>query len=100
MTRLRKIIIAAVVLLSSATISYGGTITGSRAGANSERVGTISGSRTGTITGSRVGTISGSRVGTITGSSAESPGTILGNIHTEILLRLMSLLLSGGCEQI
>lgn len=92
MTRLRKIIIAAVVLLSSATISYGGTITGSRTGAISERVGTISGSRTGTITGSRVGTI--------TGSSAGSRGTILGNMHTEILLRLMSILLSGGCEQI
>ena len=92
MTRLRKIIIAAVVLLSSATISYGGIITGSRTGAISERVGTITGSRTGTITGSRVGTI--------TGSSAESRGTILGNIHTEILLRLMSILLSGGFEQI
>jgi hypothetical protein len=100
MTRLRRTIIAGVLLLCFATLSYGGTITGSRAGASGSRTGTITGSRTGTITGSRTGTITGSRTGTITGSRT---GTITGssvgscdNIYNEFLFRLMSVVLNGA----
>ena len=96
MTRLRKIITAGVLVLSFMTVSYGGTITGSRTGATGARVGTITGSRTGTITGSRLGTITGSRVGTITGSTVESPRTSINDIHTEILFRILGLVLNGG----
>jgi hypothetical protein len=96
MTRLRKIVIAGVLLLCFATLSYGGTITGSRTGASSSRVGTITGSRTGTITGSRVGTITGSRAGTITGSAVGSSRSSFENIYDEFLFRLMSVVLNGG----
>jgi outer membrane lipoprotein SlyB len=96
MTRLRKIVIAGVLLLCSATLSYGGTITGSRTGASGSKVGTITGSRTGTITGSRVGTITGSRMGTITGSAVRSSQNSVDNIYSEFLFRLMSVVLNGG----
>jgi len=95
MTRLKKIVVAGVLLLCFATLSYGGTITGSRTGASGSKVGTITGSRTGTITGSRVGTITGSRAGTITGSAAGSRSS-LDNIYNEFLFRLMSVVLNGG----
>jgi hypothetical protein len=85
MTKIRNIVTSGVLVLSLATISYGGTITGSRTGA--------SGSRVGTITGSRTGTITGSRVGTITGSGTESPRSVLG---ADFLFRLMSLVLNSG----
>lgn len=88
MTRLRRTVIAGILLLCFATLSYGGTITGSRTGA--------SGSRAGTITGSRAGTITGSRVGTITGSSVSSPRGSLDNIYIEFLFRLMNVVLNGG----
>jgi outer membrane lipoprotein SlyB len=103
MTLLKKIVIVGVLLLCFTTLSYGGTITGSRTGASGSKVGTITGSRTGTITGSRTGTITGSRTGTITGSRA---GTITGsaadsrdsleNVYNEVLLRLLSVVLNGG----
>ena len=96
MTRVRTIITSGVLLFSLATISYAGTITGSRTGATESRVGTITGSRTGTITGSRLGTITGSKVGTITGSGAESPRSVLENIHADFLFRLMTLVLNSG----
>jgi hypothetical protein len=96
MRRVGNIITIGVLVLSFVTISYGGTITGSRTGATGSRTGTITGSRTGTITGSRVGTITGSRVGTITGSGADSPRDILENIHPEYLFRLMSLIVNSG----
>jgi hypothetical protein len=96
MTRIRNIVTSGVLVLSLVTISYGGTITGSRTGATGSRVGTITGSRTGTITGSRVGTITGSRVGTITGSGVESPRSVLENIQTDFLFRLISLVLNSG----
>jgi outer membrane lipoprotein SlyB len=95
MTRLRKIVSAGVLVLSFATISYGGTITGSKTSATGSKVGTITGSRTGTITGSRVGTITGSRVGTITGSSADLPRTV-DAIHSQILFRLINIVFNGG----
>src|SRR5262245_34145141 len=85
MTRLRKVVIAGVLLLCFATLSYGGTITGSRTGASGSRVGTITGSRTGTITGSRVGTITGSRVGTITGSTVGFSRDSFDSIYSEFL---------------
>jgi hypothetical protein len=93
MTRIRNIFTSGVLVLSLATISYGGTITGSRTGATGSKVGTITGSRTGTITGSRVGTITGSRVGTITGSGTESPRLVL---EADFLFRLMSLVFNSG----
>src|SRR5215218_5444892 len=96
MTRLRKIVTTGVLVLTFMSVSHGGTITGSRTGATGSRVGTITGSRTGSITGSRLGTITGSRVGTITGSSVESPRTAINDIHTEILFRLIGLVLNGG----
>lgn len=95
MTRLKKIIIAGALLLCFATLSHGGTITGSRTGASGSKVGTITGSRTGTITGSRVGTITGSRVGTITGSAVGSTNSFE-NVYKEFLFRLMSVVLNGG----
>jgi len=96
MTRLRKTVIAGVLMLCFATLSYAGTITGSRTGASGSRVGTITGSRTGTITGSRAGTITGSRVGTITGSSVISPRISFDNIYNEFLFRVMNVVLNGG----
>ena len=93
MTKIRNIVTSGILVLSLATISYGGTITGSRTGASGSRVGTITGSRTGTITGSRVGTITGSKVGTITGSGTELPRSVLG---ADFLFRLMSLVLNGA----
>jgi outer membrane lipoprotein SlyB len=95
MTRFRKIATAAVLVLSFVTVSYGGTITGSRTGSSASRVGTITGSRTGTITGSRVGTITGSRVGTITGSSIGS-SSIGANLTSELLFRVLGIVLNGG----
>ncbi len=96
MTRLRQIITAGILVLSFVTISYGGTITGSRTGPSASKVGTITGSRTGTITGSRTGTITGSRVGTITGSAVGSLSTPIENIYSESLFRLMTVVLNGG----
>jgi len=95
MTRLKKIVIAGVLLLCFATLSHGGTITGSRTGASGSKVGTITGSRVGTITGSRAGTITGSRAGTITGSTVDSRSS-LENVYNEFLFRLMSVVLNGG----
>jgi len=92
MTRLRRTVIVGVLLLCFATLSYGGTITGSRTAASGSRAGTITGSRVGTITGSRAGTITGSRAGTITGSSVGS----FDNIYNEFLFRLMSVVLNGA----
>ena len=93
MTRIRNIVTSGILVLSLATISYGGTITGSRTIATGSKVGTITGSRTGTITGSRVGTITGSRVGTITGSGTESPRSV---VEADFLFRLMSLVFNSG----
>ncbi|MEN3328917.1 MAG: hypothetical protein V7638_3724 [Acidobacteriota bacterium] len=95
MRRLRKIVIVGVLLLCFATLSYGGTITGSRTGASGSRVGTITGSRSGTITGSRAGTITGSRVGTITGSATGSPNGSFDHIYNELLFRLMTAVVNG-----
>ena len=96
MTRVRNIITSGVLVLSFVTISYAGTITGSRTGTTGSRIGTITGSRTGTITGSRAGTITGSRVGTITGSGTESPRSVVASIQAEYLFRLIGLIVTGG----
>lgn len=96
MTQLRKVVIAGVLLLCFASLSYGGTITGSRTGTSGSRVGTITGSRTGTITGSRAGTITGSRTGTITGSTVGSSRNTIDNLYSEFLFRLMTVVLNGG----
>lgn len=96
MNLLRNIVTTGVLILSFVTISYGGTITGSRTGATDSRIGIITGSRSGTITGSTVGTISGSKVGIITGSSTEPPKTIIENLYSDVVIRLLSVVLNGG----
>jgi hypothetical protein len=92
MTQIQKTLVATLMTLSMATVSLGGTITGSR----TTRTGTITGSRTGTITGSRTGTITGSRTGTITGSRiaqgiipAQSERGSKCSIQEELLSNLM-----------
>ena len=95
MTRLRHSVTSGVLILSLVTISYGGTITGSRTVVTGSRVGTITGSRTGTITGSKAGIITGSKVGTITGSG-ESPRSAVDNLRVDFLFRLLSLVLASG----
>lgn len=96
MTRIRNIVTAGVLVLSFATASFAGTITGSRSGATSSRVGTITGSRTGTITGSRAGTITGSRTGTITGSNLKNTAASVPNLREDVVFRLLSILVNGG----
>jgi hypothetical protein len=92
MTQIQKTLVATLMTLSMATVSLGGTITGSR----TARTGTITGSRTGTITGSRTGTITGSQTGTITGSRiaqgiipAQSERGSKFSIQEELLSNLM-----------
>ena len=80
MTRLRNIVAAGVLVLSFATASFAGTITGSRTGATGSKVGTITGSRTGTITGSNVG---------ITSVSVD-------NLRDELVFRLLRIIVTGG----
>jgi hypothetical protein len=93
----KQIFIAAVLTLSLASVSYGGTISGS---ASVSRTGTITGSRTGTITGSRAGTITGSKTGTITGSSSDSSSPSNQDINLSlwdgVMSRMMILLLALG----
>ena len=96
MTRLRNIVAAGVLVLSFATASFAGTITGSRTGATGSKVGTITGSRTGTITGSRVGTITGSRTGTITGSNVGITSVSVDNLRDELVFRLLRIIVTGG----
>jgi len=97
MTRVRKIVTAGVLLLSFTTVSFAGTITGSRTGATGSRVGTITGSRVGTITGSRSGTITGSRTGTITGSRMGTiSGSAVDSIREEFLFRVLGILMNGA----
>src|SRR5215203_1886665 len=91
MKQFRRILTAATLSLSIATISYGGTITGSRTAGT--RVGTITGSRTGTITGSRVGTITGSGTGTILVSNPQNGRAMA---KDEFLSRIFILLLTMG----
>lgn len=102
--QVRRILTAATLTLSLVTVSYAGTITGSKTSASGSRTGTITGSKAGTITGSRAGTITGSRAGTITGSRAGTitgsrAGTItgsrnLGFVDDEFLSRIINLLIS------
>ena len=98
--QLQRILTAAVLTFSLVTVSYAGTITGSRTSASGSRTGTITGSRAGTITGSRAGTITGSRAGTITGSRV---GTITGSrdrtfatLEVDLLSRMITLLVNFG----
>ena len=69
MKSLKKFAGIGLITILAGTVTFAGTITGSRNGTiTGSRNGTITGSRNGTITGSRNGTITGSRNGTITGS--------------------------------
>jgi hypothetical protein len=86
---LRQMLMATILTLSFVTLSFGGTITGSRSN--------IAGSRTGTITGSRTGTITGSRTGTITGSRAtpNHQGSRT-SLQDDLLSRVMLFMLAGS----
>ena len=99
MNKLRRILTATVLTLSLATVSFGGTIVGSRSVSAGSRTGTIVGSRTGTIVGSRTGTIVGSRTGTILGSRAATVGTEYrqaeSNVSSDDLLSRVILLILG-----
>lgn len=88
----RQIFIAMLLILSISSITFAGTITGSR----TSRTGTITGSRVGTITGSKSGTITGSRRGTITGSRLDTVPASTESAATkdEWLTRLASFVLT------
>jgi hypothetical protein len=73
MLKIQRIPMAILLMLSIATVSLAGTITGGRT--STSRTGTIVGGRTGTIVGGRTGTIVGGRTGTIVGGRT---GTIVG----------------------
>lgn len=89
MRQLRQILSIALLTLCFMTVSYGGTITGSKTGTTATRVGTITGSRTGTITGSRVGTITGSRI-----TTSGDPGnpTRLGKFTDDLFFQVVTFL--------
>ena len=93
MTNLRKCATAGILTLCLVTVSYGGTITGSKTGASAAKTGTITGSRAGTITGSRVGTITGSSIPTTSGISAATSRGIFGD---EFLLSVIALIANIG----
>ena len=95
MTRSRNIVTAGILVLSFATASFAGTITGSRTGTTGSKVGTITGSRAGTITGSKVGTITGSRTGTITGSNVGITRVSVDNLREELVFRLLRIIMAG-----
>ena len=89
MTSLKTTLVAATLMLSLSTVSFAGTITGSR----TNSVGTITGSAAGTITGSRTGTITGSAAGTITGSRTNEALNI---IDDGLIAKVTMLVLSIG----
>ena len=53
MAKLRRILMATTLTFSLATVSFGGTMIGSRSNTAGSRTGTMIGSRTGTMIGSR-----------------------------------------------
>ena len=72
MAKLRRILMATTLTFSLATVSFAGTMIGSRSNTAGSRTGTMIGSRTGTMIGSRTGTMIGSRTGTMIGSRADA----------------------------
>ena len=94
MLKIPRIPMAILLMLSIATVSLAGTITGGRT--STSRTGTIVGGRTGTIVGGRTGTIVGGRTGTIVGGRmgiipTEADQGIRGKVQDDLLAQLMLL---------
>ena len=77
---------AILLMLSIATVSLAGTITGGRT--STSRTGTIVGGRTGTIVGGRTGTIVGGRMGII---PSEADQGVRGKAQDDLLAQLILL---------
>jgi hypothetical protein len=88
MKSLKELAGIGLITILAATVTFAGTITGSRNGTiTGSRNGTITGSRNGTITGSRNGTIPGSRNGIIpTSSDQRFRSTIQDELLTNLVL--------------
>jgi hypothetical protein len=78
---------AILLMLSIATVSLAGTITGGRT--STSRTGTIVGGRTGTIVGGRTGTIVGGRMGII---PTEADQGFRGKVQDDLLAQLTLLI--------
>jgi hypothetical protein len=93
MTKAAQVLAATILTLSLVSVSFGGTIIGSRSNAAGARTGTIVGSRTGTIVGSRTGTIVGSRIDPRSQDGVDRVGTTL---QDELLIRLLVFVLGSS----
>jgi hypothetical protein len=95
MLKIQRIPMAILLMLSIATVSLAGTITGGRT--STSRTGTIVGGRTGTIVGGRTGTIVGGRTGTIVGGRmgiipTEADQGFRGKVQDNLLAQLTLLI--------
>jgi hypothetical protein len=95
MLKIQRIPMAILLMLSIATVSLAGTITGGRT--STSRTGTIVGGRTGTIVGGRTGTIVGGRTGTIVGGRmgiipTEADQGFRGKVQDDLLAQLTLLI--------
>lgn len=87
MKKSQMLLTATILMLSLATVTLGGTITGSKTGSSISRSGTITGSRTGTITGSRTGTITGSK--TLESPTIDGPSRLNSSLRMSRLVYLL-----------
>jgi hypothetical protein len=87
MLKIQRIPMAILLMLSIATVSLAGTITGGRT--STSRTGTIVGGRTGTIVGGRTGTIVGGRMGII---PTEADQGFRGKVQDDLLAQLTLLI--------
>jgi hypothetical protein len=85
MLKIQRIPMAILLMLSIATVSLAGTITGGRT--STSRTGTIVGGRTGTIVGGRTGTIVGGRMGII---PTEADQGFRGKVQDDLLTLLIT----------
>ena len=88
-----KALAATILTLSLTSVSFGGTIIGSRSNAAGARTGTIVGSRTGTMVGSRTGTIVGSQIDLRSQHSVDGGGM---TVQDEFVIRLLVLVLGSS----
>lgn len=93
MTKAVQVLAAIILTLSLVSVSFGGTIIGSRSSAAGARTGTIVGSRTGTIVGSRTGTIVGSRTDPRSQDDVDRVGTTL---QDDLVIRLLVFVLGSS----
>ena len=87
MLKIQRIPMAILLMLSIASVSLAGTITGGRT--STSRTGTIVGGRTGTIVGGRTGTIVGGRMGII---PTEADQGFRVNVQDDLLAQLTLLI--------